>query len=102
MLLYLVKFSQPDISNSVRELTKAMDKATEGHYRSLLRVLKYVLDTRDFGLIYDSGILVNFMGIWEIVAYSDSDFTGDKDNKISVIGFCICIGTCLISWKSRG
>ena len=57
MLLYLIKFSQPDISNSVQELTKAMDRATEAHFKSLLRVLKFVLDTRDAGLIYDSGLL---------------------------------------------
>ena len=29
MLLYLVKFSRPDIANSVRELNKAMYKETE-------------------------------------------------------------------------
>ena len=71
-----------------------MDKATEDHYRSLLRVLKFVLNTRDFRLIYDSRILVNFMGIWKIVAYYNRDFAGDKDNRISVIGFCVYIGTC--------
>ena len=36
MLLYLVKFSRPDIANPVRELTKAMDCANEAHYKSLL------------------------------------------------------------------
>ena len=102
MLLYLVKFSRPDISNSVRELSKAMDRSTAAHYKVLLRVLKYVVRTEDLGLIYDSGILVNFDGTWQIVAFCDSDFAGDKDNRISVTGFCIYIGKCLISWKSRG
>ena len=73
-----------------------MDRATEDHYMSLLQELKFVLDTRDFELIYDSRILVNFMGIWKIIAYCNSDFSGDKDNRISVTGFCIYIGTCLI------
>ena len=102
MLLYLVKFSRPDISSSVRELSKAMDRSTDAHYKVLLRVLKYVVRTEDLGLIYDSGILVNFDGTWQIVAFCDSDFAGDKDNRISVTGFCIYIGKCLISWKSRG
>ena len=102
MLLYLVKFSRPDISNSVRELSKVMDRSTEAHYRTLLRVLKYVLLTEDLGLRYDSGILVNFNGIWQIVAFCDSDFAGDKDTRISVTGFCIYIGKCLVSWRSRG
>ena len=78
-----------------------MDKATEGHYRSLLRAVKYVINTEDLGLTYDSGILVNFKGLWKIIAYSDSDFAGDRDLRRSVTGFSIHIGNCLISWKSR-
>jgi hypothetical protein len=30
MLLYLIKYSQPDLCNVVRELSKCMDKATMG------------------------------------------------------------------------
>ena len=30
----------------------------------------------------------------------DSDYTGDKDNRLSVTGYCIYINGCLISWKS--
>ena len=45
MLLYQVKFSRPDISNSVRELTKAMDCANETHYKALTCVLKYIMTT---------------------------------------------------------
>ena len=31
MLLYLIKYSRPDISNAVRELSKAMDIPNEAH-----------------------------------------------------------------------
>jgi hypothetical protein len=48
MLLYLVKDSCPDISKSVRELSKV---ATEGHFKSFLRTIKYVLGTEDHGLL---------------------------------------------------
>jgi hypothetical protein len=51
MLLYLVNHSRPDISNSVRELSKVADGATEGHFKSLLRTIKYVLSTEDHGLL---------------------------------------------------
>ena len=101
MLLYLVKFSRPDILNSARKLTKAMDCANEAHYKSMLRVLKYVLGMKDLGIRYDSGSTVNFQGLWKIVAYCDSDFTGDKNTRTSVTGFCIYIGNCLLSWKAR-
>ena len=101
MLLYLVKFSRPDIANASRELAKAMDVSTEGHYKALLRAIKYVITTEDLGLTYDSGTLINFKGLWKIEAYSDSDFAGDRDTRLSVTGFSVFIGNCLVSWKSR-
>ena len=78
MLLYLVKFSRPDIANPVRELTKSMDCANEAHYKSLLWALKYVLTMSQLGIEYNSGSTVNLNGKWKIVAYCDSDFDGDK------------------------
>ena len=50
VLLHLVKHSRPDIANPVRELLKSMDKANQGAYKELMRVIKFVLDTRSFGL----------------------------------------------------
>ena len=32
---------------------------------------------------------------------SDSDYAGDKDNCLSVTGYCIYVNGCLVSWKSR-
>ena len=54
LLLYLVKFSRPDISNAVRELSNVMDGATIGNMKSMLRTIKYVLDTRNRVLSYDT------------------------------------------------
>jgi hypothetical protein len=51
MLLYLVKHSCPDISNSVRELSKIADGATESHFKALLRTVRYVIDTEHLGLL---------------------------------------------------
>lgn len=47
MLLYLIKYTQPDIANTIREHTKMMGKATYLHYKSLLMLIKYALDTKD-------------------------------------------------------
>jgi hypothetical protein len=38
---------------------------------------------------------------WEMMAYCDSDYAGDKDGRKSISGFVIYIQGCLISWKSR-
>lgn len=53
MLLSLVKLSRPDICNTVRELSKVMVLATQGHYKSLLWVINYVFDTRNMGLRFN-------------------------------------------------
>ena len=50
MLLYLVKHSRPDIANAVRELSKALDGTSPAAYKELLRVLKYVMDTKTLSL----------------------------------------------------
>ena len=50
MLLYLVKHSRPDIANVVRELSKVMDGATPAAIKEMKRVIKFVLDTRHYGL----------------------------------------------------
>ena len=45
LMLFLVKFSCPDISNSVRELAKINDGATDKNFKQMLRAVKFVLDT---------------------------------------------------------
>ena len=77
MLLYLVKHSRPDLSTGTRELSKVMDKATEGHMKELCRVIKYALDTRTIGLKLKPED--NDNKLWELKAYSDADFAGDKE-----------------------
>jgi hypothetical protein len=50
MLLYLVKHTRFDISNSVRELSKVDDEATMANWKLLLRCIKYVITTENLAL----------------------------------------------------
>ena len=50
MLLFLIKHSRPDLCNGVRELSKCLDGANEAAYKEMLRIIKYVMDTRNKGL----------------------------------------------------
>jgi hypothetical protein len=76
MLLYLVKHSRPDISNAVRELSKVMDGATQDHMNTLRRVIKFVLSTKK------RGVRMKPTPENGVVAYVDSDYAGDKGNRI--------------------
>ena len=46
LLLHLVKHSRSELSNVVRKLSKFMDKENMIHYKALLRLIKYVIDTK--------------------------------------------------------
>ena len=99
MLLYLVKYSRPDIANPVRELTKGMKEATPGALKELKRVLKYVIDTKDIGLKLAPEITGKVE--WKIVLYTDSDWAGDKDSRKSITGYALFLQNCPVTWKSR-
>ena len=50
MLLYLVKYTRPDLANATRELSKYMKEASPSPYKELPRTCKYVCDTKEYGL----------------------------------------------------
>ena len=53
----------------------------------MLRVIKFVLDTKDLGL---KMVPTSHNGIWHLEAFCDSDFANDKETRISVYGYVIC------------
>ena len=99
MLLYLMKHSRPDIANAVRELTKVLDKPTPAALKELKRVMKFVMDTENYGLKIEPTNLEEEK--WTMVGYSDSDWAGDKDTRLSVSGFIIFLLGVPISFKSK-
>ena len=40
--------------------------------------------------------------LWEIIAFSDSDYATDKETRISIAGFVLYLMGVPISWKSKG
>jgi hypothetical protein len=98
MLMYLVKHSRPDIANAVRELTKVLDGATEAHWKAMMRIVKYVLDTKNYSL----KLCPKFKeGMSYLTGVSDSEFAGDRDTRKSVYGYVTYFCGAPISWKSK-
>jgi hypothetical protein len=87
MSLYLTKYSQSDISNIVQELSKCSDSATWGSYNELLRVIKFVIGTKIFGLKVQPRP-DNDLG-WDLKIFCDRDWMGDPETRVSVTGFII-------------
>jgi hypothetical protein len=98
MLLYLVKHSRPDISNSVRELSKVADGATEAHWKAMARLVKYVVDTEEIGLRIKPRKKDD---MFVLEGISDSEYAGDPDTRISVYGYILYFCGAPIAWKSK-
>jgi len=98
-LLYLLKHSRPDLSNSVRELSKVMDRANKAHEKILHRVIRFVEQTKNRCLVLSP---MKEQITWDLKGYCDSDFAGDSDTRKSVSGFVIYLCGAAIAWRSKG
>jgi hypothetical protein len=99
MLLFLTKYSRPDISNIVRELSKCMNAASWGSYQELLRVIKFINNTKSFGLKVMPKLDVDFS--WNLKVFCDCDWAGDPETRVSVTGFVIYLLDVPFCWRSK-
>jgi hypothetical protein len=98
MLIYLTKYSRPNLCNVARELFKCMDGATMGTYLEMLRVVKFVLDSKFFCLKLCSKF--NHMD-WNLKFFCDSDWAGDPETQISVTGFIVYLQNAPVCWRYK-
>ncbi len=98
-LLYLLKYLHPCLANPLHE-SKALDGVSQGTFNKLKRVIKFVLDTADYGLKIQPEPEQEGKP-WHLTIFSDSDYTGDAEMRISVTRFCVFLMGIPISWKSR-
>jgi hypothetical protein len=94
----LVKHSRTYISNSIRELSKVADGATEAHFKALLRTVKYVIDTEHLGLLFQPKLNEDCFYLEGIY---DSEYAGDTDTCISVYGCVLYFCGPPLAWKSK-
>ena len=99
MLLYLVKHSRPDIANAVREMSKVLGGSTRATYKEMLRVIKFVLDTKNSGL----KIAPKFDNDkqWELTCYSDRYYAKEPKTRRSVSGYILYVKGVPICWRSK-
>ena len=93
-LLYLTA-SRPDIMMSVCLCARFQANPKESHLRAVKRILRYLNNTKDFGLFYPKECP------FELVSYSDVDFVGCPTDRKSMSGTCHFLGKSLVSWFSK-
>jgi hypothetical protein len=98
MLMFLTKHSRPDLANPVRELSKCMGKGDEEAMKELRHVIKFVIDTNDYGL----KIQPDFTNQdWILEMYADANWAGDTETRLSISGFIMFLNKVPITWRSR-
>ncbi|XP_015962327.1 secreted RxLR effector protein 161-like [Arachis duranensis] len=84
-----------EICYSVNKLSQFIQAPLESHWKLVKRVLRYLSGTSSYGLHLKRETSLG------ITAYSDSDWARDPDDRKSTNGYCIFLGTNLISWTSK-
>ena len=85
MLLYLVKHLRQDIANAVSESSIVLDGVYPAASKEMQRVIKYMLDIRQYGLRFEPSMRVN--SIWDPVCYINSDYAGDPESRMCLDTF---------------
>ena len=98
ILLYLVKHTRPDLANVTRDLSKVMDRATEGHWKELRRVITYTMSTQQKGLLLKPTKNLHNLNLHILV---HAEFGGDIKNRKSIMGQLIYLNEALIGWGSK-
>lgn len=97
-LLYLSRFTRPNITNRIRELEKVMTKGTDANYKQLLHLVRYVDSTKNYQVKI---IPSDKNDKWILTCYTDSDWAGDEDDRKSVSGWLVKLNGAVICWGSR-
>ena len=91
-LIYLT-VTRPDIVYPVRTLSQFMNTPRKPHWEAALRVLRYIKGSPGQGLFLPSENNLT------LSAFCDSDWGGCRMSRRSVSGYCVFLGSSLISWK---
>jgi len=93
-LLYLTA-TKPDIAYAVQQLSQFVDSPTENHLSAAHRFFRYIKRAPGQGLFYPKGAKLH------LNVFSDSDWASCPETRRSITGYCLFLGTALVSWKSK-
>lgn len=93
-LMYLT-VTRSDLMYIVCLIRRFMANPRETHLFAAKRVLRYIKGTIELGVFYKRGVGN------ELVAYTDSDYAGDLDDRRSTSGYVFMMSNGDVSWSSR-
>ncbi|XP_052478432.1 secreted RxLR effector protein 161-like [Gossypium raimondii] len=92
-LMYLMSYTRPNTASTVSSLSKFTSNPGGNHWKAIVRILRYLRYTWDYGLHYsrDPTILEGF---------SDANWIYDIQDAKGTSGYIFKLGGGALSWKS--
>lgn len=93
-LMYITT-TRPDLMFIVSFIGRFMARPTEVHLLAAKRALRYLKGTIDYGICYSKN------GNQELIAFTDSDYAGDLEDRKSTPGYVFMLSGGAVSWSSK-
>jgi len=72
-----------------------MQNPQEHHWKAVKRILRYLAETTTHSLLIRRSLSM------DILAFSDADWGSDVDDRKSTTGYCVYLGSNIITWSSH-
>ena len=92
--MFSVGKTDPYCANACRELTTHLMVPEEKHWKSLSHLVGYLRG-------HYRGLKMRPPKEQRALAFVDSDYASDRNNRKSITGYLVTIGSCLIAWQSK-
>jgi hypothetical protein len=93
--LQYLSLTHPDIAFAMSKVSQFMHDPCDSHWSVVKRILRYLKSTIDHGL------LIKKCSSTQLFAYSYADWAGCPDDCKSTFGYCVFLGSNILSWSSN-
>ncbi|CAL5322875.1 unnamed protein product [Camellia sinensis] len=92
--LQYLTITRPELAYAVNQACQFMHSPSNANFSAVKRILRYVKGTLSHGLTFSPSS-------FQLQAFTDSNWAGDPLDRRSTSGYCIFLGSNLISWSSK-